>query len=53
MYINREISWLEFNQRVLAQAMRRELPLLEDLVAEQEGSNLTLWYLVDCCRLYV
>ncbi len=28
-YFNRELSWLEFNQRVLDQAMDQDLPLLE------------------------
>src|SRR6478736_6652250 len=28
-YLNRELSWLDFNERVLAMAERDELPLLE------------------------
>ncbi len=31
MYLNRELSWIEFNLRVLAQAQRKDLPLLERL----------------------
>ena len=30
-FFNRELSWLEFNARVLKQGLRKELPLLERL----------------------
>lgn len=30
-YFNRELSWIEFNKRVLAQALNKELPLMERL----------------------
>lgn len=30
-YLNRELSWLEFNKRVLHQASRQEVPLIERL----------------------
>ena len=28
-FFNRELSWIEFNGRVLHQALRKELPLME------------------------
>ncbi len=47
LYINRELSWLQFNTRVLAQTGRKELPPLERLkFVAIYGTNLDEFYMV-------
>lgn len=46
-YINRELSWLEFNQRVLNEALRPDLPLLDRVkFLAITGSNLDEFFQV-------
>jgi polyphosphate kinase len=47
LYINRELSWLEFNERVLAQAREAVHPLLERIkFLAITGTNLDEFYMI-------
>ena len=47
LYFNRELSWLQFNSRVLAQALDETLPPLERLkFLAIYGTNLDEFYMI-------
>ena len=50
IFVNRELSWLKFNERVLAEAQNPNVPLCERLSYSSQTWTNFLWFGSALCK---